>query len=359
MSPRRALATALIAFAALTSGANAQDASPYAIDIPAWFSESFLDFRDDVADAARDGRRVMVYFGQDGCPYCRELMVTNFSQRAIVDKMRGKFVAIALNIWGDRETVWLDGRKRSEKALARHLDVQFTPTLLFLDEQGSIAARLNGYWPPHTFEAALDYVAAKSEKREPLAAYLARLAPEPAHASLADEPFFVRPPYDLSRRPGGKPLAVVFETPYCAPCDELHGVTLRRPEVQATLGHSKWRASGSVRAPRLSRPMAPRSRPMPGRVTSRDLYARNRVFRRRRPRSIPDRRVPAAVPRRLGVRVRLERRLQDRAVVPALHPGSGPTAAQSRRACRSLAVATAPRSSRAYANGRSRASHES
>jgi thioredoxin-related protein len=235
MSPRRALAISLLAFAALTTGAYAQDPSPYAIDIPAWFSESFLDFRDDVADAAKDGRRVMVYFGQDGCPYCRELMVTNFSQRGIVDKMQKKFVAVALNIWGDRETIWLDGRTRTEKALARHLDVQFTPTLLFLDERGAVAARLNGYWPPHTFEAALDYVAAKEEKRELLATYLARRAPEPAHPSLADEPFFMRPPYDLSRRPGGKPLAVVFETPYCAPCDELHGVTLQRPEVQAAL----------------------------------------------------------------------------------------------------------------------------
>ena len=216
MRLRRVLTIAAVGLAAFAAGARAQDPSPYAIDIPAWFSESFLDFRDDVADAAKDGRRVMVYFGQDGCPYCRELMVTNFSQRAIVDKMRGKFVAIALNIWGDRETVWLDGRKRTEKALARHLDVQFTPTLLFLDEQGNVAARLNGYWPPHTFDAALDYVAAKDDKRESLAVYLARRAPEPAQASLADEPFFMRPPYDLSRRPGGKPLAVVFETPYCA-----------------------------------------------------------------------------------------------------------------------------------------------
>ena len=177
----------------------------------------------------------MVYFGQDGCPYCRQLMVTNFSQRAIVDKMRRHFVAIALNIWGDRETTWIDGRMRTEKALARYLDVQFTPTLLFLDEKGSVVARLNGYWPPHRFEAALDYVAAKQERRETLAAYLARKPPEAARATLAEESFFLPPPYDLTRKPGGKPLAVVFETAHCAACDELHGETLRRPEVQAAL----------------------------------------------------------------------------------------------------------------------------
>ena len=230
----RLLAIACLAFVAAT-GARAQEPSPYAIDIPSWFAESFLDFRDDVADAAKEGRRLMVYFGQDGCPYCRQLMVTNFSQRAIVDKMHRRFVAIALNIWGDRETTWIDGQTRTEKELARHLDVQFTPTLLFLDEKGAVVARLNGYWPPHRFEAALDYVAAKEERRESLAAYLARKPPEAARATLADEPFFLSPPYDLTRKAGSKPLAVVFETPYCAPCDELHRETLGRPDVQAAL----------------------------------------------------------------------------------------------------------------------------
>src|SRR5712691_7908291 len=87
------------------------------------------------------------------------LVLPNFSQKAIADKTRAHFVAIALNIWGDREVTWTDGRKFSEKRLAAFLKVQFTPTLLFFDEQGDIAARLNGYYPPHRFDAVLDYVA--------------------------------------------------------------------------------------------------------------------------------------------------------------------------------------------------------
>jgi thioredoxin-related protein len=177
----------------------------------------------------------MLYFGQDGCPYCRQLIVTNFSQRAIVDKTRRHFVAIALNIWGDRETTWIDGRTMSEKALARALDVQFTPTLLFLDEKGTVVARLNGYWPPHRFEAVLDYVSEHLEKHETLAAYLAQRTPQPGRATLANEPWFVPPPYDLARKPGGKPLAVLFETTDCGACDELHRDLLRRPDVTAQI----------------------------------------------------------------------------------------------------------------------------
>ena len=89
----------------------------------------------------------------------------NFSQRDIVDKTRRNFVAIALNIWGDREVTWTDGRTMSEKEFARMLKVQFTPTILFLDGQGRVVARLNGYLPPNRFSAALDHVAAKMEGR--------------------------------------------------------------------------------------------------------------------------------------------------------------------------------------------------
>jgi thioredoxin-related protein len=83
----------VIAFA-LLAPARGQEAAPYAIDIPPWFANTFLDLREDIAEATRNGRRLMVYFGQDGCPYCKQLMVTNFSQRSIVEKTRRRFVAV-------------------------------------------------------------------------------------------------------------------------------------------------------------------------------------------------------------------------------------------------------------------------
>jgi thioredoxin-related protein len=224
-----------LSVALLPFRASAQEASPYAIDIPGWFTESLLDFRDDVRDAAKEGKRLMVYFGQDGCPYCKALMQTNFSQKTIVDKTRRHFVAIALNIWGDREVTWTDGRTLGEKELARALKVQFTPTLLFLDERGAVVARLNGYYAPHRFEPVLDYVAGRMEKKLALADYLTANAREAASPQLADEPFFLQPPYDLRRSRGAKPVAVLFETPHCAACDELHREAFKRPEMRRLL----------------------------------------------------------------------------------------------------------------------------
>lgn len=128
---------------------RSSDPSPHAIDIPAWFRETFLDFPDDVREAAKAGKRVMVYFGRDGCPYCRELMRTNFSDKRIADKTRRHFLPIAINIWGDREVRGMDGKRYTEKTFAALLKVQFTPTLVFFDEKGRVALRLNGYYPPH------------------------------------------------------------------------------------------------------------------------------------------------------------------------------------------------------------------
>ena len=34
---------------------------------PDWFKQSFLDIREDVQEASGEGRRVLLYFYQDGC----------------------------------------------------------------------------------------------------------------------------------------------------------------------------------------------------------------------------------------------------------------------------------------------------
>jgi len=222
------------------SAAASQDsiASPHAIDIPKWFTESFLDLREDIRDAARQNKRLLVYFGQDGCPYCTALMRVNFSQQDIVANTRQNFASIALNLWGDREVTWIDGGKFTEKALGALLKVQFTPTLLFFDEQGSVVLRLNGYLPPQQFRAALDYASQRMEKQLTFTDYLARLPREKAGAARTLEPFFEHGAPDLQRilATSVKPLIVLFEHRYCRDCDELHREGFKRPDARKLLG---------------------------------------------------------------------------------------------------------------------------
>jgi thioredoxin-related protein len=127
-----------------------------AAEVPAWFADSFLEFPQDVRDASRDGKRLMLYFWQDGCPYCKRFVETTLADRAIEERTRRHFVAVALDLFGAREVEWVDGRRMSEKALAQALDIKATPTVLFLDEKGGVALRLVGYVPPERFAAALE-----------------------------------------------------------------------------------------------------------------------------------------------------------------------------------------------------------
>ena len=232
----RAVMVTLLALGAPAAGAAEPfNPSPHAIELPPWFRETFLDFREDAREAAREGKRLLVYFGQDGCPYCRELMRAGFGDKAIADKTRRNFHAVAINVWADREVTWTDGRALTEKTLAAFLKVQFTPTLLFFDEKGAVVLRLNGYYPPHQLHAALDYVSGRHEGKTAFADYLARHAPSPASGRLHDQPFLLKPPLDLdrSRRPGTRPLAVLFEQKECAACDELHRQGFAHPDVRA------------------------------------------------------------------------------------------------------------------------------
>ena len=197
---------------------------------PDWFKQSFLDIREDISEATGQGKRVVLYFYQDGCPYCKKLLETNFALRDISDKTRKAMDVIAINIWGDREVTDLAGTSVSEKQFAADLKVMFTPTLLFLDEQGKVVVRLNGYYPPHKFAAVVDYVGRHKEKELSFRDYWAKLSPPASSGKLHQEKSYLQEPYRLAGRSGDKPLLVLFEQKDCAQCDELHLDILRRKE---------------------------------------------------------------------------------------------------------------------------------
>lgn len=205
-------------------------------DKPAWFKNSFLDLREDVAEATAAGKRVLLYFYQDGCPYCKKLLETNFALRDIEAKTRDNFDVIAINIWGDREVTDMQGASVSEKQFAAQRKVMFTPTLIFLDERGADALRVNGYYPPHRFLAALEYAATHQEGKQSFRDYLQDRSPAAAQGQLHSLPGQLPEPYRLDRRSGNKPLAVFFEQRECPPCDELHRDVLTREASRAQLG---------------------------------------------------------------------------------------------------------------------------
>ena len=141
-----ALWLALGAFPAQAQRAG--DPAPVHYTLPAWFKQSFLDFREDVAEARGKGKQVMVFFHLDNCPWCARLLRESFEQgqnRTLIEK---RFDVVAVNVRGAQEAVWTDGRRYTERSLTSHLKVRGTPTLVILGGDGAIAHRVDGYIEP-------------------------------------------------------------------------------------------------------------------------------------------------------------------------------------------------------------------
>jgi len=193
---------------------------------PAWFKNSFLDLDDDIAEAKASGKRLMIFFYQDGCPYCKKLLQDNFGQRDIADKTRKNFDVISMNIWGDRDMSF-GAIETTEKDFATRLKVMYTPTLIFFNEEGKAVLRTNGYYHPEKFNAALDYVLGHHDKKEKFRAYLARVSPVKKQGKINKEVESVKAPYDFSQA-SNKYRLVIFEQKQCKECDELHNEVLTR-----------------------------------------------------------------------------------------------------------------------------------
>lgn len=206
-----------------------------AIVLPDWFKLSFLDLNEDLEDARRGRRGLIIYFGRKDCPYCRAHLNNNWGQRDIISYTRENFDVIAIDVRGNRTVTGLDGKEYSEKEFSVIKKTNFTPSLLFFDKQGQLALKLQGYRPPYQFRAALEYVADAHHKTESFRKYLARAeaAMSYGHDTLNEYPAFASPPYNLDRShvPANAPLLVVFEQRKCHACDVLHAGPLLDPAI--------------------------------------------------------------------------------------------------------------------------------
>jgi len=140
-------------------------------------------------------------------------------------------------MWGDQDVVTVGGRQFTEKQLARALDVDFTPTLLFYDEQKNLVLRLNGYLPPERFKLALVYASGAFEAGQSFNQFV--MSQTTTSIGLArKQDFFKTAEAVLTNRSlssAERPLAVVFETSDCTACEQFHDVTLAHEDTRSLL----------------------------------------------------------------------------------------------------------------------------
>ena len=101
-----------------------------------WMRDTFKDLREDLDEANAEGKRLVLFFEQRGCIYCTKMHKEVFPREEVSSYIEDNFFVVQLNLHGDIEVTDFDGETMSEKDMARKWGILFTPTIMFIDEQG-------------------------------------------------------------------------------------------------------------------------------------------------------------------------------------------------------------------------------
>lgn len=102
---------------------------------PTWLRDSFLDMREDLAEANALGLRLAVIVEQRGCIYCTRMHNEVFPIPVIDKMIRDNYYFVQINMFGDLEVTDFDGEVLKEQDMVQKWGVFFTPTILFAPEE--------------------------------------------------------------------------------------------------------------------------------------------------------------------------------------------------------------------------------
>ncbi|GGA93511.1 thioredoxin family protein [Allosediminivita pacifica] len=119
----------------MTLPAAAQEIGDDGLHKQPWMRTTFKDLQEDLEEANAEDKRLVLFFEQRGCIYCRQMHEEVFSDPKVSDYIEENYFVVQLNLHGDTEVTDFDGEALSEKAMARKWRILFTPTLVFMPEE--------------------------------------------------------------------------------------------------------------------------------------------------------------------------------------------------------------------------------
>jgi len=145
-------------------------------DVPSWFKLSFLDITDDAQEAQKNNKHLMIFMDLDGCPYCAQMLSESFfPKNKTSDFIKANFDVIKTSITGSKDVTWDETTIMSEKEFAKKMQVYSTPTILFLDGDKNVVARVDGYRSKENFLNILEYVNGKHYTKMELDQFLEKV----------------------------------------------------------------------------------------------------------------------------------------------------------------------------------------
>lgn len=129
------------------------------------FHPHFGEMQEELATATAANKRLLIYFWQEGCPYCDQMEKEVFSLPKVKEVVGERFHPIEVNIFGAIPVTGFKGGKTDEKGFSKQIKVSYTPTVVFFEKDGSEAFRLPGFWREPHFMGAVSYVSGGDYKK--------------------------------------------------------------------------------------------------------------------------------------------------------------------------------------------------
>jgi thioredoxin-related protein len=100
----------------------------------------YIDFEEAFDIAQKEGKKVMLYFHFDGCGSCLQLEKEAFIDHKVIAFYSENFISLDINT-----------KKGKGVKVCEKFNIEFYPTLIFLDENGKEFHKISGYFNAETF----------------------------------------------------------------------------------------------------------------------------------------------------------------------------------------------------------------
>ncbi len=143
------------------------------VDVP-FVKPSFLDLREDLEDAKRDGKYLFIMFHQQGCPFCDKMYRVTFQDPKVKEYFTKHFYMVLIDIRGSNPVVDFSGKEMTEREFAHKHRVRATPVFLFVDYNGKKILEMVGYIPAKDWLLVGRYIVEGHYKKESFYKFLRR-----------------------------------------------------------------------------------------------------------------------------------------------------------------------------------------
>ena len=105
-------------------------------------------------------------FEQKQCQPCDELH-QDILKRDETKKLLKHFDVSVLDIWSDDKIVNTNGKAVKVRDFAKQMNIQYAPSLVFMDQKGQEVFRTDGYLKSFHIQSVMEYVATDAYREQP------------------------------------------------------------------------------------------------------------------------------------------------------------------------------------------------